>query len=144
MSWKVIVSLREKAKISVFELTGESYAGTGKMSGVRGQKRLSKNQSQNTYWRRYLLRLYGWRCGHTFVLNLTFSHTLGPELKRGDTLMLQTIINSFSPEQKQMTLDLLKPVWPHNTRLRFARAPLDQISSTRSQALPDAYPPPRL
>ncbi|HAK5456341.1 TPA: ogr/Delta-like zinc finger family protein [Salmonella enterica] len=46
-------------------------------------------------------------CGHTFVLNLTFSHTLSPSAKTGD-MMLQTIINSFSPEQKQMTLDLLK------------------------------------
>ncbi|QLD35447.1 transcriptional regulator [Citrobacter freundii] len=46
-------------------------------------------------------------CGHTFVLNLTFSHTLSPSAKTGD-LMVQTILNSFSPEQKQMTLDLLK------------------------------------
>ncbi|EAA5976327.1 transcriptional regulator, partial [Salmonella enterica subsp. enterica] len=30
-----------------------------------------------------------------------------PSAKTGD-MMLQTIINSFSPEQKQMTLDLLK------------------------------------
>ncbi len=46
-------------------------------------------------------------CGHTFVLNLTFSHTLSPSAKTGD-LMVQKILNSFSPEQKQMTLDLLK------------------------------------
>ncbi|RAP72909.1 putative zinc-finger protein [Candidatus Erwinia dacicola] len=41
------------------------------------------------------------------MLNLTFSHTLSPSAKTGD-LMVQTILNSFSPEQKQMTLDLLK------------------------------------
>ncbi|WP_373566011.1 ogr/Delta-like zinc finger family protein [Citrobacter koseri] len=46
-------------------------------------------------------------CGHTFVLNLTFSHTLSPSAKTSN-MMLQTIINSLSPEQKQMTLDLLE------------------------------------
>lgn len=46
-------------------------------------------------------------CGHTFVFNAAFSHTLSPSAKTGD-LMVQTILNSFSPEQKQMTLDLLK------------------------------------
>lgn len=46
-------------------------------------------------------------CGHTFVLNLTFSHTLSPSAKTGD-LMVQKLLNSLSAEQKQMTLVLLK------------------------------------
>lgn len=46
-------------------------------------------------------------CGHTFVMNLTFSHTLSPSAKTGDAMM-QQIINSMSPVQKQMALDLLK------------------------------------
>lgn len=48
-------------------------------------------------------------CGHTFVMNLTFSHTLSPSAKTGDMLM-QTLINGLSPGQRQMALDLLKAV----------------------------------
>ncbi|WP_139355393.1 ogr/Delta-like zinc finger family protein [Edwardsiella tarda] len=47
-------------------------------------------------------------CGHTFVMNLTFSHTLSPSAKTGNHL-LQTVINNLSPEQKQMAFELLKP-----------------------------------
>lgn len=46
-------------------------------------------------------------CGHTFVMNLTFSHTLSPSAKTGD-VMVQTLLNHLSPAQKQMALDLLK------------------------------------
>ena len=46
-------------------------------------------------------------CGHTFVMNLTFSHTLSPSAKSGDA-MLQQLITNMSPEQKQITLDLLQ------------------------------------
>lgn len=46
-------------------------------------------------------------CGHTFVMNLTFSHTLSPSAKTGDAMM-QQIISSMSPAQKQMAFDLLK------------------------------------
>jgi transcription initiation factor TFIIIB Brf1 subunit/transcription initiation factor TFIIB len=47
-------------------------------------------------------------CGHTFVMNLTFSHTLSPSAKSGN-LMIQQIVNSMSPEQKQIALNLLQP-----------------------------------
>jgi len=46
-------------------------------------------------------------CGHTFVMNLTFSHTLSPSAKSGDA-MLQQLVKNLSPQQKQMTLELLK------------------------------------
>ncbi|TNL09923.1 transcriptional regulator [Kosakonia cowanii] len=46
-------------------------------------------------------------CGHTFVMNLTFSHTLSPSAKTGDKLV-QTLLKNLSPDQKQMALDLLK------------------------------------
>ncbi|AVY98003.1 transcriptional regulator [Lelliottia sp. WB101] len=46
-------------------------------------------------------------CGHTFVMNLTFSHTLSPSAKTGDALV-QTLLQNLSPGQKQMALDLLK------------------------------------
>ncbi|XYQ55550.1 ogr/Delta-like zinc finger family protein [Pectobacterium carotovorum] len=46
-------------------------------------------------------------CGHTFVMNLTFSHSLSPSAKTGDKL-LQTVIENLSPQQRQMALDLLK------------------------------------
>ncbi|MCU6305331.1 ogr/Delta-like zinc finger family protein [Enterobacter quasiroggenkampii] len=46
-------------------------------------------------------------CGHTFVMNLTFSHTLSPSAKTGDALV-QTLLKNLSSDQKQMALDLLK------------------------------------
>ncbi|HAS0839648.1 TPA: ogr/Delta-like zinc finger family protein [Enterobacter hormaechei] len=46
-------------------------------------------------------------CGHTFVMNLTFSHTLSPSAKTGDVLV-KTLLQNLSPDQKQMALDLLK------------------------------------
>jgi len=46
-------------------------------------------------------------CGHTFVMNLTFSHTLSPSAKKGD-LLLQQVISSMSPLQKQIALELLQ------------------------------------
>jgi len=47
-------------------------------------------------------------CGHTFVMNLTFSHTLSPSAKTGN-MLIQQIVSSMSPEQKQMALNLLQP-----------------------------------
>ncbi|MCE9965918.1 ogr/Delta-like zinc finger family protein [Lelliottia amnigena] len=46
-------------------------------------------------------------CGHTFVMNLTFSHTLSPSAKTGDALV-QTLLKTLSPVQRQLALDLLK------------------------------------
>ncbi|MDY4387747.1 ogr/Delta-like zinc finger family protein [Pectobacterium aroidearum] len=46
-------------------------------------------------------------CGHTFVLNMTFSHTLSPSAKTSDKL-LQTVIENLSPKQRQMAFELLK------------------------------------
>jgi len=46
-------------------------------------------------------------CGHTFVMNLTFSHTLSPSAKKGD-ILLQQVIHSMSPQQRQMALELLQ------------------------------------
>ncbi|MGK3227636.1 ogr/Delta-like zinc finger family protein [Enterobacter soli] len=45
-------------------------------------------------------------CGHTFVMNLTFSHTLSPSAKTGDVLV-KTLLQNLSPDQKQIALDLL-------------------------------------
>ncbi len=46
-------------------------------------------------------------CGHTFVMNLTFSHTISPSAKTGD-ILLQTVINNLNLQQRQMALDLLQ------------------------------------
>lgn len=46
-------------------------------------------------------------CGHTFVMNLTFSHTISPSAKKGDFL-IQQVISGMSAEQKQLTLKLLQ------------------------------------
>lgn len=47
-------------------------------------------------------------CGHTFVLKLEFSHTISPSAKTGD-LLIQKLVSTMSPEQKQITLNLLQP-----------------------------------
>ena len=46
-------------------------------------------------------------CAHTFVMNMTFSHTISPSAKTGD-MLLQQVISSMSPQQKQIALDLLQ------------------------------------
>ncbi|WP_058959497.1 ogr/Delta-like zinc finger family protein [Type-E symbiont of Plautia stali] len=46
-------------------------------------------------------------CGHTFVMNLTFSHTISPSAKKGD-LLIQQVISGMSAENKQLALKLLQ------------------------------------
>lgn len=46
-------------------------------------------------------------CGHTFVLNLTFSHTLSPSAKTGDR-MVKDVINHLNPAQRQLMLNILQ------------------------------------
>lgn len=46
-------------------------------------------------------------CGHTFVMNLTFSHTLSPSARSGNAL-LKKLIGLITPEERQMALDLLQ------------------------------------
>ena len=45
-------------------------------------------------------------CGHTWVMNLTYSHTLTPSgLENG---VLKLLIERMRPEEKQMALELLQ------------------------------------
>ncbi|HAX1672432.1 TPA: transcriptional regulator, partial [Escherichia coli] len=45
-------------------------------------------------------------CGHTWVMNLTYSHTLVPSgLDNG---VLKLLIERMRPEEKQMALELLQ------------------------------------
>lgn len=46
-------------------------------------------------------------CGHTFVMNLTFSHTISPSAKTGDMLIHQ-VISGLSEHQKQLAFKLLQ------------------------------------
>lgn len=46
-------------------------------------------------------------CGHTFVLNLTFSHTLSPSALTGKWLV-NTLLGLIKPEDKQLALELLQ------------------------------------
>ncbi|WP_413544726.1 ogr/Delta-like zinc finger family protein [Candidatus Symbiopectobacterium sp. NZEC135] len=46
-------------------------------------------------------------CGHTFVLNMTFSHTISPSAKSQDSL-LKGIVDTLDPERRQMLLNLLQ------------------------------------
>ncbi|MFS3561841.1 ogr/Delta-like zinc finger family protein [Proteus mirabilis] len=48
-------------------------------------------------------------CGHTFVLNLTFSHTLSPCAKKQDALLL-AMIKNLSPQQREKALTLLQEI----------------------------------
>ncbi len=46
-------------------------------------------------------------CGHTFVLNVTFSHTISPSAKAGHSLV-KALLNLIRPDDRQMALDLLQ------------------------------------
>jgi len=46
-------------------------------------------------------------CGHTFVLNLTFSHSISPSAKSGDKL-LKSVVQGLSQKQRQFVLNLLQ------------------------------------
>ncbi|HEJ9541874.1 TPA: ogr/Delta-like zinc finger family protein [Proteus mirabilis] len=48
-------------------------------------------------------------CGHTFVLNLTFSHTLSSSAKKQDALLL-AMIKNLSPQQREKALTLLQEI----------------------------------
>ncbi|SFC49268.1 ogr/Delta-like zinc finger family protein [Pragia fontium] len=45
-------------------------------------------------------------CGHTFVMNVSFSHTLSPSAKSKNRIV-KDLISWLTPDQKQMALDLL-------------------------------------
>lgn len=46
-------------------------------------------------------------CGHTFVVNMTFSHTLSPSALTG-AKAVKTMIDMMTPDQKRAALDLLQ------------------------------------
>ncbi|HFS3063639.1 TPA: ogr/Delta-like zinc finger family protein, partial [Escherichia coli] len=46
-------------------------------------------------------------CGHTFVMNMTFSHTLSPSALTGEKAV-KTMIDMMTPEQKTMIKELLQ------------------------------------
>jgi len=46
-------------------------------------------------------------CGHTFVMNMTFSHTISPSAKNQGSL-LKGLVNSLKADDKQMLLSLLQ------------------------------------
>ncbi|MFH7826482.1 Ogr/Delta-like zinc finger protein [Kluyvera chengduensis] len=46
-------------------------------------------------------------CGHTYVLNLTFSHTLSPSAMATDRLVKE-LVGQLTPQQRQFALDLLQ------------------------------------
>ena len=49
-------------------------------------------------------------CGHTFVSEVTFKHTLSPSTKTSDDMMrvLVGAIGALRPDQRQFALDLLQ------------------------------------
>jgi len=46
-------------------------------------------------------------CGHTFVMNMTFSHTISPSAKSQGSL-LRGLVDSLKSDDKQMLLSLLQ------------------------------------
>lgn len=48
-------------------------------------------------------------CGHTFVMNLAFSHTLSPGINSRDSL-LSAVLNGLDKEQKNTLLEKLQNI----------------------------------
>ena len=48
-----------------------------------------------------------YECGHTFVMNMTFSHTISPSAKSQGSL-LRGLVDSLKSDDKQMLLSLLQ------------------------------------
>ncbi|ASL93802.1 transcriptional regulator [Serratia marcescens] len=48
-----------------------------------------------------------WECGHRFVVNATFSHTLVPSALTHGQIM-QSFVNSVTPEQRTEAIEWLK------------------------------------
>ena len=46
-------------------------------------------------------------CGHTFVMNMTFSHTISPSAKSQGSL-LRGLVDSLKSDDRQMLLSLLQ------------------------------------
>lgn len=46
-------------------------------------------------------------CGHTFVMNLTFSHTLSPSAKNQGSL-LRGLVDSLKGDDRQLLMNLLQ------------------------------------
>ena len=46
-------------------------------------------------------------CGHTFVLNVTFSHTISPSAKTGSRLV-RSLLSLLRSDEGQIALDLLQ------------------------------------
>ncbi|WP_252430463.1 ogr/Delta-like zinc finger family protein [Citrobacter portucalensis] len=47
-------------------------------------------------------------CGHTFIVNMTFSHTLSPSALTSDRA-IKTLIDMMSPSQREIAIKLLIP-----------------------------------
>jgi len=48
-----------------------------------------------------------YECGHTFVMNMTFSHTISPSAKSQGSLF-KGLVDSLKGEDKQLLLSLLQ------------------------------------
>ena len=48
-----------------------------------------------------------YECGHTFVMNVTFSHTISPGAKNKAN-MLKNLVSSINGEDRQVLMDLLQ------------------------------------
>ncbi|ELN2578719.1 ogr/Delta-like zinc finger family protein [Enterobacter kobei] len=46
-------------------------------------------------------------CGHTFVMTLTFSHTLSPSKMTAESMFIQ-MIGNLSPQEKKVAMQLLQ------------------------------------
>ncbi|MGD8163361.1 ogr/Delta-like zinc finger family protein [Pantoea sp. FN0307] len=48
-----------------------------------------------------------YECGHTFVMNVTFSHTISPSAKNKDD-MLKSLVSNIDNDDRQKLMELLK------------------------------------
>lgn len=47
-------------------------------------------------------------CGHTFVFNVSYSHTLSPSGLKNSNKLVSFLIERLKPEERQMALNLLQ------------------------------------
>ncbi|UJR55196.1 ogr/Delta-like zinc finger family protein [Dickeya zeae] len=65
-------------------------------------------------------------CGHTFVMNMTFSHTLSPSALTHGRLM-KNMIDAIAPDKRQEMIDLLSQAQDDDQKVSKTQG---QVSST--------------
>ncbi|MCS3600995.1 hypothetical protein M2371_000181 [Buttiauxella sp. BIGb0471] len=69
-------------------------------------------------------------CGHTFVMNMTFSHTLSPSaISHGH--LIKELIGSIAEDKRQEMIDMLRMVQNDDSKAQINEKPTGQPSPSR-------------